>query len=100
MAKPWNPYSKIRAAVRQVWRFSPARREALKLALQNGKFVCPCCKIEFDKWCADVDHVIPCGSFKSWGDSVGFLQRLFEGELRVICKGCHKKVTAEQRRKK
>ena len=100
MAKPWNVFTKLRSAVRAVWRFSPSRRGALKLALQNGKFTCPQCKVSYDKWCADVDHAVPCGPFTTWEDAGPFLQRLFEGELVVLCKGCHAVKTKAERRKK
>ena len=100
MAKKWNVYTKLRSAIREVWRFSPQRRQALKDAMLNGKFHCPICGQEYDKWCADVDHMVPCGSFTSFEEAPMFLFRMFEGSLRVICKSCHKEVTKEQRRAK
>jgi hypothetical protein len=100
MAKSWNVYTKLRSAIREVWRFSPVRRLALKDAIgKDGKFTCPLCSQQYDKWCADVDHVIPCGSFLSFSDAPAFLERMFSSNLRVICKGCHKNVTKEQRKK-
>jgi hypothetical protein len=101
MAKPFNVFTKLRSAARNVWRFSPNRRLALKNAIRkDGKFNCPICGKDYDKWCADVDHLVPCGSFLSYEEAPMFLFRLFEGALRVICKGCHKQVTKDQRKKK
>jgi hypothetical protein len=102
MAKKWNIYTKLRSAIREVWRFSPERRFALKMAMDDidKKFLCSVCKQKFDKWCVDVDHVTPCGSFLSFDDAPGFLDRMFNGRLTILCKLCHKAKTKEERRKK
>jgi hypothetical protein len=50
----------------------------------------------------EVDHIVPCGSLRSFDDLPGFAQRLFceKDGLRVVSKEAHKKITAEQRKKK
>jgi len=49
---------------------------------------------------AEVDHDPAIGSFTDWHDTVTFIDKMFFGPQRAICKLCHKKRTAEQRRKK
>lgn len=46
-----------------------------------------------------VDHIIPAGSLKNAEDAAGFINRLFVGpdKLRILCIGCHKHITKEQR---
>lgn len=49
-----------------------------------------------------VDHVIACGSLRSFDDLPGFASRLFvekEG-LRVLCNPCHQGVTNKEREQK
>ncbi len=107
MAKSkWNLWVKLRSALRDIYRYSPMRREAIKaascaLAASDGVgFVCPLCEREWPLQMADVDHIEPCGSLLSAEDLPRFFARLMYGKVRVICKICHKKVTAAQRRKK
>jgi hypothetical protein len=66
---------------------------------QKWEFLCELC----DRWHmqkdVEVDHIVPCGSLKSYDDLPGFVERLFcevDG-LRVVCKPCHKEITAESR---
>jgi hypothetical protein len=49
---------------------------------------------------AEVDHDPALGTFDDWHNVESFIDRMFYGPQRAICKLCHKKVTAEQRRKK
>ena len=105
MKKPYNVFNKIRAALRDIWRYSPHHRGAIKAATQvdpeNGKFFdCPVCEQQWPIELATVDHQPPCGSLLSFEDLEPFTRRLFTGSVRVICKMCHKKVTAAQRRNK
>lgn len=63
-------------------------------------YQCAECKGSFPKKEVEVDHIVACGSLKSWDDVGPFLQRLLcekEG-LRVVCKACHRAITNEQRR--
>lgn len=109
MAKSkWNLWVKVRSAMRDIYRYSPMRREAIKAAIQvhdaipgeKGMFTCPICNRFWPIQMADVDHIEPCGSLLSAEDLPGFFDRLMNGKVRVICKLCHKKVTAAQRRKR
>lgn len=91
MKKPkvWNQWSKIRSALRKVWLYSPQRREAL-IKVKNGKmYWCSTCNKMMPKWAIDVDHIIPCGSLGSIEDVKGFVDRLFHGQLQILCKVCH-----------
>lgn len=98
------PHSKIRSALRQVWRWSHARKECLKRSKIAGAsaWLCETCgKPSRD---VDVDHVNPVGSTpgargsegKTWDE---FMRKLFctAEELQVLCKKCHEKRTSEQR---
>ena len=91
--KAWNVFGKLRTATRQIWMWSPARREALELA-KTGKgrtavYECAVCHKKLAKYCMDVDHIIPCGEFSNFEQYADWCYRLFEGDLRVLCKPCH-----------
>ena len=66
---------------------------------QKFEFQCSECKNWFPQKSVEVDHIIPAGALKSWEDIPGFVERLYcakEG-LRVVCKPCHKAITAASR---
>lgn len=104
--KTYNVFNKIRAALRDVYRYSPMRKEAIKKA-SIGKnppiFNCPLCGHVWPIQMADVDHEPPLGPLTCWGvgpESVSqWGYQLFHGNVQVICKLCHKKKTASQRKK-
>lgn len=105
--KPKTLETKLRSAIRLIWSRSAERRAILKAAEQQiyggnyGKgFRCPECRDMFPMWAAEVDHEPPVGTLSSWKDTVGFIDRMFFGPQRVLCKQCHKDKTAHQRRKK
>ena len=91
--KAWNVFGKLRTATRQIWMWSPGRREALEKAkIGKGRetvYKCAVCEKTFAKYCMDVDHIIPCGEFSNFEQYSDWCYRLFEGELRVLCKPCH-----------
>jgi hypothetical protein len=96
---------KLRSALRLIWSRSSERRAIIKAATiddpENGKgFCCPICHKDWPIWAGEVDHDPPIGKLESWRDTVLFIDKLFYGPQRVICKTCHKGVTREQRRKK
>lgn len=99
----WNLWTKLRSALRDIYRFSPQRREAIKAVqtkdpeLGGWGFVCILCKREWPIKMAQVDHQPPCGQLNSWETLTQFAVQLFEGPTRVICLICHKRVTARQR---
>lgn len=98
--KTFNLWSKVRSALRKVWMYSPARRDALKAAKADNLYLCVSCvppKLH-EKWAMDVDHVEPCGPLASITDVQTFTDRLFNGKLKAICKPCHAIKTKEQRK--
>jgi hypothetical protein len=99
-SKEYNPLPKIRSALRQIWRYSPMHREAIKCVVKDGNFECAICHNTFPKELAAVDHEPPLGAFNSFKEMTGWAYNLFYGPVQVVCKHlCHKKKTAEQRRK-
>ena len=92
---------KLRSALRLIWSRSAERRAILKAASNEVKeFVCPLCQHTWGIWAAEVDHDPAIGTLESWKDTSKFIEKLFFGPQRVLCKPCHKKRTAEQRKKK
>lgn len=96
---------KLRSALRLIWSRSAERRAILKAVTiddtENGKgFNCPVCGRDWPIQMAEVDHEPPIGTLESWRDTVTFIDKMFFGPQRAICKLCHKKKTAQQRRKK
>lgn len=63
------------------------------------EYQCDECKEWFKQTDIQVDHVIPCGSLRSFDDLPEFTERLFceEEGLRLLCKGCHQIKTNEER---
>lgn len=62
-------------------------------------YTCAMCKGDFKGTETVVDHIVPCGSLKSFDDLPAFVERLFcevDG-LRVLCKTCHQEVTNAER---
>jgi hypothetical protein len=64
---------------------------------QKWEYKCAICEGWFQMKQTQLDHIVPCGSLKSYEDIGGFCQRLFceKDGLRVLCKPCHVKVTNE-----
>ena len=105
LKKPKSLETKLRSAIRLIWSRSKERRDILKECTsrrEDGIFVfeCPICSIEWPIQMAEVDHEPPIGTLESWKDTSRFIEKMFFGPQRAICKLCHKKKTAEQRRKR
>lgn len=106
MKKPKTLETKLRSALRLIWSRSAERRAVLKAVTMkdhvNGEktFLCPICKREWPIQMAEVDHEPPIGTLVNWRDTVTFIDKMFFGPQRAICKLCHKKKTVLQRRKK
>lgn len=98
-ARTYNLNSKIRSALRKVWQWSPMRSQALKAArIGINQYKCAECSAISSLKQVAVDHISPCGSID---DLNAYKQRLFHGELQVLCKEpCHKAKTASERRRK
>lgn len=104
--KPKNPMQRFRSAIRLIWSRSAERKAILQAALYKDPatghkmFKCSVCKAEWHEAMAQVDHVPPLGALGGIDELSDFTKRMFYGPQRVIDKLCHKKITAEQRRKK
>lgn len=87
MSSRWAPKYKCLELAR---RKSESGNKRLKWEYQ-----CAHCQAWFPGKEVEVDHIIPCGSLKSFADAAGFLERMLcevDG-FQVLCKGCHNKVT-------
>jgi len=105
-------FSFIRSALRKAFTRWPPKYHVLALAKSNVpknrggrqrfEYECAICHGKFPQKIVEVDHIIPCGSLKSFDDLAGFVERMFcsINHLRVVCKPCHKAVTAKERAKK
>lgn len=104
MKKAKTLETKLRSAIRLIWSRSSERREILKSATVDSggikAFTCPICDKHWPIQMAEVDHEPPIGALESWEQTVEFIRKMFFGPQRVVCKLCHKKKTAGQRRKK
>lgn len=101
MKKPKTLESKLYGAIRLIWSRSKERKAIITNALdENKEFLCSGCNKKWGAWAADVDHEPPIGGLQNWRDTVEFIDRLFNGPQRPLCKPCHKRKTAEQRKKK
>lgn len=99
---------KLRSAIRLIWSRSAERRAILKQAEKDfyladhmdktGYFKCPICAKEWPIQMAEVDHEPPVGPLPHWRGTVSFIEAMFFGPQQVICKICHKKKTARQRK--
>jgi hypothetical protein len=107
--KSYNLFQKIRAALRDIYRYSPMRREAIKKVVLKGGlgsdrpydyFKCPICKGDNYIQMAEVDHQPPLGPLADFSMLDAWANRLYYGDVRVVCKLCHKRVTSEQRKKR
>ena len=91
----------IRSGLRQLSRrWPPLVRHAMVAARRTSQsdnkrlkweYQCESCKEWHPSKEVAVDHIVPCGSLKSFDDLRGFTERLFcEVEnLRVLCNVCH-----------
>ena len=97
----------IRAALRAAFSRYPVRFQAKKLAEKrvDGKrhkyeYLCASCKKWYMSKQVHVDHIVPCGSLKTYKDLPKFVETLFceADNLQILCTDCHKKKTAEERK--
>lgn len=92
----FGPYekSKVRAAVRDVWRHSlPHKLVRDRCSLKDGYSKCELCRKKVPK--IFVNHKITVGDVDE-----GFLKRMFVSAdlLEGICDPCHKPITAAERK--
>lgn len=97
----------IRSALRRAWTRYPVRYQVLADAKRKvvGKrhkmeFKCAKCSDWFKQKEVEVDHIEGCGSLKEYSDFPKFVSTLFceADNLRVVCKPCHLKITAEAKK--
>jgi 5-methylcytosine-specific restriction endonuclease McrA len=124
MNEPWKDFPEIwkskskyftwlRGGLRKVWNNSPQKttfinknRKQIPNPNPKGKKstvwggTCSMCNKDFPTKDLQVDHVISAGELNDWSDVEGFVRRLLgsgEGELRFVCKPCHKALTYAER---
>lgn len=87
----WGPRFDVLAAAKR-----KARNPAGRIKFE---YECAICNNLFPQKQVEVDHIVPCGSLKTYEDLPGFVERMFveEDGLRVLCKPCHLTVTKEAR---
>lgn len=102
-------FSFIRSALRRAWTKFPNKFRAINAArlpqkgLRKGRRVylykCHSCKDSFTTSQITVDHIVPCGSLRSFDDLPKFVSNLFCSidNLQVLCKKCHHLKTMEER---
>jgi 5-methylcytosine-specific restriction endonuclease McrA len=90
----WKPITKARDAARRVYKGKNKR--------QKWEYQCAHCQKWYKGGEVQVDHIIPCGSLRSYEDLVGFIKRLTPEDseaFQVLCVECHKIKTKEERNK-
>lgn len=102
--KPKTLEVKLRSAIRLIWSRSSERRAIIKAAVQvdpeQGKFFnCPICHKDYPDWAGEVDHEPQIGTLERWQDVAQFIDKMFYGPQRLVCKTCHRAKTKAQRKK-
>lgn len=107
----------VRSALRQAFNRYPPKYESIKEAaetIQDGtyktgskkgqakmvrRYRCASCSLLFMQKEVQVDHIIPAGTLKEFGDLPVFTERLFCGKdgLQVMCKACHHIKTQQEK---
>lgn len=98
-------FSKIRSGLRKAFMWWKPMQLALDKASRPSQssnkrvkkeYQCAKCKKWFQRKEVEIDHIIECGSLKSYDDIIPFIQRLtiedVEG-FQVLCKPCHRTKT-------
>jgi 5-methylcytosine-specific restriction endonuclease McrA len=101
-------FSFIRSALRAATMRYPAKQKYLNRACRTApanmraKYVCDCelCGEVVGKSKAEVDHINPAGSLRSYEDLPGFVERLFCGfdNFQILCPPCHEIKTLADRK--
>lgn len=101
--KWWERFIISRA--RQVWGWSPARKEALRKALVGPNlWRCATCSKLIGPKDRDVDHkhaaIDPKDGWVSWDSYFTRLLDITSDNLDVVCKACHKEKTQSENKKR
>jgi 5-methylcytosine-specific restriction endonuclease McrA len=91
-AKIYNWDTKIVAAIRKVWRYSPERRACLDAARDphEKKLVqCAKCLEYFNEKLVTVDHIEPCVPVTGFVSYDAFIKALKENSTQILCEECH-----------
>lgn len=91
----------LRTALRSAaMRYPPIVRHALEAVRRKSEsktnprlkweFQCKLCGLWYPRKVVRVDHIVPCGSLKSYDDLPGFVERMFcePSGLQVLCVDC------------
>ena len=104
-------FSRIRSALRRVFRYYKPMYRALELASRPSQsankklkkeYQCAHCKKWFKRADVEIDHIIGAGSLRSYEDIVPFIKRLtteIVEHYQVLCKKDHKLKTKKDRDK-
>lgn len=103
-------FSRLRSSLRKMsmyWKPAHAALNAVKRPAPPGvrhkhEYQCAVCHGWFKRSDVQVDHIIPCGSLKSFEDLPGFAERLFcedPAGYQAACKSCHQSKTNEDRQR-
>jgi 5-methylcytosine-specific restriction endonuclease McrA len=97
-------FSRIRSALRRVFRYYKPMMKALELASRPSQdtsnkrlkkeYQCEICTNWFPRKNVEIDHKIECGSLKTYDDIVPFIKRLTAenpSDYAILCKPCHLK---------
>jgi hypothetical protein len=94
--KNYNPKTKIVAAIRRIWFYSPLRRDAVKRSKVDDFYRCEKCHGLQEK--VHIDHIDPCVPLTGWEGYDSFITRMFcePDRLQAICEKCHSKKSSEE----
>lgn len=100
----------LRSHLRRLWRFQwiPAKQALERVKrpykgpsrLQKWEYQCEECKAWFIRKSVQIDHVVPCGTLKSFSDVEPFITRMLPEDsnaYQILCKKCHQQKTNEER---
>ena len=104
-------FSRIRSALRRVFRYFKPMYKALELASRPSQssnkklkkeYQCAHCKKWFPRAKVQIDHIIEAGSLRTYEDIVPFVQRLTSenvSDYQVLCTTCHLSKTKKSKKK-
>ena len=75
------------------------RRRAATKGRIKWEHQCEECKEWYPRKEIEVDHIVPCGTLKTFNDLSAFCEKLFceKDGLKILCKPCHKLKTYNQK---